>query len=51
MKKQLILFLITVVIFIVAKLAYTKYCETKKEGCKEEKMNDYDGSPEEGVDW
>ena len=40
MKKPLLLFLLAVIVLIVAKLAYTKYCESKKEGCKEEKYED-----------
>ena len=46
--KPLLLFIIFVVLIIVGKLAYTKYCESKPEGCKETKVEE---TPEEGVDW
>jgi hypothetical protein len=36
MKKPLLLFIIFVILFVLAKIAYTKYCESKKEGCVEE---------------
>jgi hypothetical protein len=48
MKKSLLLFIIFVVFIVVGKLAYTKYCESKPEGCKKEKVEE---TPEEGVDW
>lgn len=51
MKKPLLLFIIFAVLFVVAKLAYTKYCESKSEGCKKEKYNDEENSPREGIDW
>ena len=51
MKKPLLLFIIFVVLFVVAKLVYTKYCESKPEGCKNEKYDDKEGSPTEGIDW
>ena len=40
MKKPLLLFIIFVIVLIIAKLAYTKYCTSKPEGCKEEKLED-----------
>jgi hypothetical protein len=40
MKKPLLLFLFFVVLLVVAKLAYTKYCALKDEGCKKEKFED-----------
>ncbi|WP_309498052.1 hypothetical protein [Sulfurovum sp.] len=40
MKKPLLLFLGVVVLFIIAKVVYTKYCASKVEGCKEEKFED-----------
>ena len=51
MKKPLILFIIFVVMLVVAKMAYNKYCESKPEGCKKEKDDEKQGLPEEGVDW
>ena len=51
MKKPLLLFIIAVIVLIVAKLAYTKFCNLKNENCKNSTTDYYDGSPEEGVDW
>ncbi len=51
MKKSLILFIIFVVMLVVAKIAYAKYCESKPEGCKKVKVDEKLGSPEEGIDW
>ncbi|MEA3433951.1 MAG: hypothetical protein U9R13_05165 [Campylobacterota bacterium] len=51
MKKPLILFIIFVVLFVVAKIAYNKYCASKPEGCKKVKVDENQGLPEEGVDW
>ncbi len=51
MKKPLLLFIISVVLIVIAKIAYTKYCESKPEGCKKEKYNDKENSPREGIDW
>jgi hypothetical protein len=51
MKKPLLLFIISVVLLIIAKLAYNKYCESKPDGCKKEKYDENQGSPREGIDW
>ena len=51
MKKPLILFIISVILFIVAKIAYNKYCESKPEGCQKEKYDEDEGLPREGIDW
>jgi len=53
MKKSLILFIILALALVLAKLAYTKYCESKPEGCKKSEKMDYekDGLPKEGIDW
>jgi len=40
MKKPLLLFIGVVLLFIIAKVVYTKYCASKAEGCKEEKYVD-----------
>lgn len=40
MKKPLIIFIGIVILFVIAKVAYTKYCTSKPEGCKEEKLED-----------
>ena len=51
MKKPLVLFIVFVVLLIVAKIAYNKYCESKPEGCKKVKVDERLGSPEEGIDY
>ena len=56
MKKSLILFIVFVILLVIAKIAYNKYCESKPEGCKnqlngKEKYDENQGLPEEGVDW
>ena len=51
MKKPLILFIIFVILIIVAKIAYNKYCESKPEGCKKEKKDEREEYPREGIDW
>ena len=51
MKKPLILFIIFVVLLIVAKMAYNKYCESKPESCKKEKYDEKQGLPKEGIDY
>jgi len=50
MKKALILFIIFSIFIILAKTAYSKYCETKPEGCKKVKVEDQ-GLDGEGIDW
>ena len=50
-KKPLILFIVFVVLLVVAKIAFNKYCESKPEGCKKEKYDENQGLPEEGIDW
>jgi len=47
--KPLLLFIIFVVLLVIGKLAYTKYCESKPKGCKKETK--IEETPEEGVDW
>ena len=51
MKKPLILFIIAVVLMIIAKIVYDKYCEGKPEGCKKEKAVEREEHPVKGVDW
>jgi len=51
MKKPLILFIIFAILLVLAKTAYTKYCESKPEGCKKEKYDEHQGLPEEGIDY
>jgi len=52
MKKSLLLFILFVILLVLAKTAYSKYCESKLEGCKKEKVDyEKDGLPQEGIDW
>lgn len=56
MKKSLLLFIILVILLVVAKIAYNKYCASKPEGCKnqingKEKYDEKQGLPKEGVDY
>lgn len=51
MKKPLLFFIISVVLIIVVKIAYNKYCESKPEGCKKEKYDEDQGLPKKGIDW
>jgi len=52
MKKSLFLFIVFVFILFVAKVAYNKYCQSKPQGCKKEKVDyERDGLPQEGIDW
>ncbi len=52
MKKSLILFIILVLLLLIAKTAYNRYCASKPEGCKQEKVDyEKEGFPEDGVDY
>ena len=51
MKKPLILFILFLLLLIVAKIAYNRYCESKPEGCKKEKVDENQGLPRKGIDW
>ncbi len=52
MKKSFLIFIVLVLLLVLAKTAYNKYCESKPQGCKKEKL-DYEkqGLPEEGIDY
>jgi len=53
MKKVFIIFMMLVVLLVVAKIAYNKYCESNEGACVEDKKMDYekDGLPREGIEW
>jgi len=51
MKKTFLIFMMLVLILVLAKTAYTKYCESKPEGCKKEKYDENKGLPKEGIDY
>ena len=51
MKKPLLFFIIFVIFFVIVKIAYNKYCESKPEGCKKQKGDDREEYPVKGIDW
>ncbi len=51
MKKPILLFIMFVVLLVLAKIAYGKYCESKPEGCKKEVYDETQGMPKEGIDY
>jgi len=51
MKKPLLIFILIVVLFTIAKVAYDKYCESKPKGCKKMKPEDREEYPIKGIDW
>ena len=51
LKKPLLLFIIFVAVLLVAIFLYNKYCESKPEGCKKEKLEEREDSTREGIDW
>ena len=51
MKKSFLIFIVLVIVLIVAKLAYTRYCESKIDGCKKEVYDENKGLPQEGIDY
>ncbi len=51
MNKPLLLFIIFSFLMIVAVFTYNKYCESKQNGCKQEKFDENDLGPREGIDW
>jgi len=53
MKKSLRIFLMAVVLLVLAKMAYQKYCASHEGVCPKEERMDYekDGLPQEGIDW
>ena len=51
MQKTFLIFIMLVLLLVLAKTAYTKYCESKPEGCKKEKYDENKGLPEEGIDY
>ena len=51
MNKPLLIFISLSIILIFAIVAYSKYCESKPNGCKQEKFDENDLGPKEGIDW
>jgi len=50
-KKSFLVFIVLVILLVIAKLAYNKYCESKPEGCKKEVYDENQGMPREGIDY
>ncbi len=52
MKRNLLIFIILVILLVLAKMAYKKHCESKPEGCPQETIDyEKDGLPIEGAYW
>ena len=51
MKKPLLIFIILALLIILAGFAYKKFCASKPGGCKQERMDNDDLGPQEGIDW
>ena len=51
MNKPLLLFIAFSILLLLAIVTYNKYCESKHNGCKQEKYDDKDLGPQEGIDW
>jgi hypothetical protein len=51
MNKPLLIFIILAFLFFIAAFSYNKYCESKPNGCKQEKLDENDLGPREGIDW
>jgi len=51
MKKPLLFFIIFIVLLVIAKIVYSKYCESKPEGCKKVKADEREEHPIKGIDW
>ena len=50
MNKPLLIFISFSILFLVAIFTYNKYCESKPNGCHQEKYEKELG-PREGIDW
>jgi hypothetical protein len=51
MNKSLLLFISFSILIFLAVFTYSKYCESKPNGCKQEKYDEKDMGPKEGIDW
>jgi len=51
MNKPLLLFISFSILLLIAVLTYSKYCESKPNGCKQEKYDEDNLGPKEGIDW
>jgi hypothetical protein len=51
MKKPLLLFIIFSALLILSIIAYKNYCKSQPDGCKQEKFDEKDFGPQEGIDW
>jgi hypothetical protein len=51
MNKPLLLFIIFSVLLVLSAIVYKNYCKSQPDGCKQEKFDEKDFGPEEGIDW
>ena len=51
MKKPLIIFIVLAFLILVAGIVYKRYCDKRPGGCKQERMENDDLGPQEGIDW
>ncbi len=51
MSKPLLLFIVFVIVLVIAKISYNKYCNLNPDGCKSVKVDKNQGLPQEGIDW
>jgi hypothetical protein len=51
MNKSLLLFISFSILLLLSIVTYSKYCESKPNGCKQEKYDEKDLGPKEGIDW
>jgi len=51
MNKALSIFIFLALFIASASFAYKQYCESRVDGCKQEKFDENDFSPEKGIDW
>ena len=51
MNKPLSIFIFLALLIASASFAYKQYCGSRVDGCKQEKFDENDFAPEEGIDW
>jgi len=51
MNKQLLIFIILVLLIASASFAYKQYCKFHPDTCKQQKFDEDDFGPKKGIDW
>ena len=51
MNKALLIFIILALLIGTASIAYKQYCKSRMDDCKQEKFDETDFGPQEGIDW